>query len=90
MADRVDGEQLPGGSIWLRARRRGADILFSRDRDDRWTRRVDIALVLLITLNVAAVILESVREYQLLWGAYFYAFEVFSVAVFSIEYVLRL
>ena len=85
----MDEEQLPGGSVWLRARRRTADILFSRDREDRWTRRVDIALVLLITLNVTAVILESVREYQLLWGAYFYAFEVFSVAVFSIEYVLR-
>ena len=90
MADGVNVEQPPGGSIWLRARRRTADVLFSRDRDERWTRRVDVALILLITLNVVAVILESVQEYQSLWGAYFHAFEVFSVAVFSTEYVLRL
>jgi voltage-gated potassium channel len=90
VTDRAIEELLPGGSTWLRARRRTADVLFSRDREDRWTRRVDIALILLITLNVTAVILESVSQYQLLWGPYFYAFEVFSVAIFSIEYGLRL
>ena len=90
MADGMDVERVPGGSIWLRARRRTADVLFSRDRDERWTRRVDVALILLITFNVIAVILESVQEYQSLWGAYFHVFEVFSVAIFSIEYVLRL
>lgn len=77
-------------NAWLRVRRRMADILFSRDKDDPWTRRVDIGLIVLITLNVVAVVVESEHDYLVLWGPYLHAFEVFSVALFSIEYILRL
>ncbi len=70
-------------------RQRVADVLFSRDRDDPWTRRVDIGLIVLITLNVLCVILESVHQYRVLWGSYFHTFEFFSVCLFSLEYVLR-
>lgn len=49
----------------------------------------DLALMILIALNVFAVIMESVPEYQAAYGDYFYAFEVFSVSVFTIEYILR-
>ncbi len=80
---------MPERGVWLRARQRTADVLFSRDKEEPWTRRIDIALLLLITLNVIAVMVESVHEYGLLWGRYLHPFEVASVAVFSLEYVMR-
>lgn len=52
-----------------------------------WIRR---AIVLLILLNVAAVILETHPPFAESYGHYFSAFEVFSIAVFTIEYVVRL
>ena len=79
----------PLGSL-SRARRRTADILFSRDKDEPWTRRFDIVLILLVTLNILAVILESVAAIRSQWGPYLDAFEILSVAVFSIEYILRI
>ena len=50
----------------------------------------DIFLVTLIILNVAAIVIGSVPEVQQGYRKELYAFEVFSVAVFSLEYVLRL
>ncbi|MCU7844679.1 MAG: ion transporter [Candidatus Thiodiazotropha sp. (ex Monitilora ramsayi)] len=47
-------------------------------------------LVGLITLNVLAVILDSVEGIYRAYKPWFDTFEVFSVAVFTIEYVLRL
>ena len=61
MTDRLSEEPMPERGVWLRARQRTADVFFSQDKDDLWTRRVDIALILLITINAIAVIVESVR-----------------------------
>ena len=44
----------------------------------------------LIVLNLAAVILETVRIWQGRFAAEYFAFESFSVAVFTVEYALRL
>lgn len=49
----------------------------------------DISLFTLICLNVVAVIVESVPAVQTKFATYFWAFEVFSVAVFTAEYVVR-
>ena len=57
--------------------------------DDRVSRVIDFALIALITLNVVAVILESVPSLAAEYGGYFSRFETFSVVVFSVEYVLR-
>ncbi|RJQ54072.1 MAG: ion transporter [Actinobacteria bacterium] len=51
---------------------------------------LDMSLLALICLNVSAVILETVDTLGRPYAAYFYAFEVFSVAVFTVEYLLRL
>jgi voltage-gated potassium channel len=51
---------------------------------------IDLFLVLLIIANAVAIVLESVRGIGTAYPAFFSGFEVFSVAVFSIEYVLRL
>ena len=57
---------------------------------DRAGRAFDLFILSLITLNVLAIILASVRHLREAWGAAFYAFEVFSVIVFTAEYLLRL
>lgn len=44
----------------------------------------------LIILNIAAALLSSVEPLHAKYSEYFYVFEVFSVAVFSVEYILRL
>jgi voltage-gated potassium channel len=43
----------------------------------------------LIVLNVVAAVLETVESIQKPYASLFYAFEIFSVAVFSVEYLLR-
>ena len=53
-------------------------------------RLVHISLVALIVLNVVAVISESVEAWSVTHGPVFRVFDVFSVAVFSLEYLLRL
>ena len=50
----------------------------------------DWMIALLIVLNVIAFVLESEKELHQQFGFAFHAFEVFSLIVFTIEYVLRL
>jgi len=57
--------------------------------NDRLGRFVDVALIVLISLNVLAVILETVPTINDQWGIFFNRFELFSVSVFTIEYILR-
>jgi voltage-gated potassium channel len=58
--------------------------------DSRASRVFDTVIVSLILLNIAAFVAETVPALSAAYGPYFWAFEVFSVAVFSIEYGLRL
>ena len=51
---------------------------------------VDVILLALILLNVVAVILETVKSFQLRFGTEFRVFEVISVGVFSVEYAARI
>jgi len=64
--------------------------LLSGDTANRVSRMVTVLLVGLITLNVLAVIIESVEGIYSAYKPWFDAFEAFSVAVFTLEYVLRL
>ena len=54
-----------------------------------FSRLVDYGLIGLITLNVLAVVLESVAEIGTRFHSELNAFEVFSVLVFTIEYLTR-
>jgi voltage-gated potassium channel len=58
--------------------------------EDRISQVFDGVIVLLIILNVCAVVAETVPEIHQTYGAYLYAFEVFTIFVFTIEYLLRL
>lgn len=50
----------------------------------------DIFIMALITLNVITVILTTVERLDFQYQYYFRIFEIFSVTVFSLEYLLRL
>ena len=75
--------------FYRRARLRTAELLFTTSKDDALSRFIDIGLIALITLNILAVVLESIKEVHQVGDEVFYAFEVFSVAIFSLEYIAR-
>jgi voltage-gated potassium channel len=50
---------------------------------------IDIFLIVLILLNTLAIILESVSSIFKSYQPQFFYFEIFSVAIFSVEYILR-
>ncbi len=56
---------------------------------DTTSRIFDVSILLLIFLNVIAVIVGSVQSVQDRWGNLLGAFEVFSVVIFTIEYLAR-
>lgn len=57
---------------------------------DTVSKSFDIFIMTLIALNVIAVILATVERFNLQYQYYFRIFEIFSVIIFTIEYVLRL
>lgn len=59
------------------------------DVTDRASRICEYFIAGLVVLNVISIILESVPSLHDTYHAEFHAFDVFSVVVFSIEYVLR-
>ena len=56
---------------------------------DKYSHFVEVFIALLVVANVIGIILESVPEIHEQFMAEFHAFDVFSVAVFSIEFVMR-
>lgn len=56
---------------------------------DKYSHFVEVFIALLVVANVVGIILESVPEIHEQFMAEFHAFDVFSVAVFSVEFVLR-
>ncbi len=70
-------------------KKRSAEALNAGSSKDPLTRFVDLTLIILITLNVIAVVLESVPEIHQPFVTAFFAFEVFSVVIFTVEYFVR-
>lgn len=52
-------------------------------------RVVEIGLMMLIIVNIFALILESVAELNARYGGLFLMIEVVSIAIFTVEYILR-
>lgn len=63
--------------------------ILSVDGQHRYSRLLDLLLISLISLNVLAIILESVSSFNHRYERALYWFEAFSVVVFTIEYLLR-
>lgn len=57
--------------------------------DHHWDRIINIFIITLIILNVIAVILETVKSLHDRFSDFFYYFDLVSVIIFTIEYVLR-
>lgn len=71
-------------------RNRTYELLEPAQAGDRISRRFDSFIVLLISLNILALVLESVDGINARLDAWFFWFEIFSVGVFTIEYLLRI
>lgn len=57
--------------------------------DKRWDKIINVFIVVLIVLNVIAVMLETVEELNTKYKLFFYYFDLVSVIIFTVEYVLR-
>lgn len=64
-------------------------VLETAQDDDLSSKIVDIVLISVILASVLAVILESIPALEVRYAAGFWFFEVATVSVFSVEYLLR-
>lgn len=71
-------------------RLRTAQLLEAHRPDDPAGRAIDVFLVVLILANVVAVTLQTMEQINAAYQPYFFGFEIISVAIFTVEYLLRL
>ena len=57
--------------------------------DKHWDKIINVFIIVLIILNVVAVILETVKPIHDKYETFFHYFDIVSVIIFSVEYVLR-
>lgn len=57
--------------------------------DERWDKIINVFIIVLIILNVIAVIVETVESIHDKYAEFFYYFDLISVIIFTIEYLLR-
>lgn len=79
-----------GGRPHVSLRRRVFEIIEVGHGDSRASRIFDGAIVALILLNIAAFVAETVPSLSDAYDPFFNFFEILSVAIFSLEYGLRL
>jgi voltage-gated potassium channel len=65
------------------------ELLEGGRRNSLWPKTIDLVLTILIISNVAAIALATVDEIFLRHETFFFRLEIFSVTVFTIEYLLR-
>ena len=70
-------------------KKRTSELLSKANITDKPSQYVDTALFILILLNITAVCLESIQSVGNKYQKLFYYFEMFSVFIFGIEYLLR-
>ena len=79
-----------GDRRYARIKQRVFEILEEGAAGDDISHFVDRGLIFLVVVNVAAVVLETVPSFHGGYRALFLAIEIFSVLIFTVEYVLRL
>ena len=75
--------------MYFKIQKRTSQLLSKGNIADKPSQYVDMTLFILIILNIAAVCLESVKHIGDEYKLAFNTFEIFSVVIFSIEYLLR-
>ena len=78
----------PWSLLWFR--RKVYQMLGGEGHRSGLVRAIDYALMTLICVNCVFSMLESVERLALVHGKVFHDFDVISVAIFSVEYLLRL
>lgn len=81
---------LPKLSTYKRVKKQVYLLLDPADGGTMWDKVVNTFIVTLILLNIFAVIVETVDSVYEPYQEFFHRFDQFSVAVFSVEYLLRL
>ncbi|MDD0802025.1 MULTISPECIES: ion transporter [Acinetobacter] len=76
-------------TAWYTLRKFVYNNLHNEDYETPLSRGLNYFLIALIMSNAAAVLLESVQKYYVSYHDFFYYFEIFSIIVFSVEYLLR-
>jgi len=71
-------------------KKRISEILEVATPGDQLSRIFDIFIITLISLNIIAVILETVESLSSKYMPFFRNFEIFSVVIFTIEYISRI
>lgn len=86
----VPPSRIEAAAAWRdRVKRRVYEVIEVSAPDDRLSRAFEIVILVLIFANVAALVLETVPSLNRRHAGAFAAFETVSVAVFSLEYLLR-
>lgn len=70
-------------------KKRVFEIIETAKDSDRASKTFDISIVVLIVLTVLFTILESFKNLQSQYHDFFNLFEIFSVCIFTVEYLLR-
>ncbi|HEX5380976.1 MAG TPA: ion transporter [Acinetobacter sp.] len=76
-------------TAWYTLRKFVYNNLHNEDYETRLSRGINYFLIGLIMSNAAAVLLESVHQYYVRYETFFYYFELFSIFIFTVEYILR-
>lgn len=91
LQERTDRIADASHAVWHKTlRKRIYEIIETGHGEDPASKIFDSFIVVLILLNVAAFVAETVPSLEAAWRPWFHWFEVFSVAIFTIEYGLRL
>ncbi len=72
------------------SRKRTAELLQPHRIGDKASRWVNHTIIALILLNVLAIVIESLPSVRDRWITEFWYFEIFSVSLFTLEYLARL
>jgi voltage-gated potassium channel len=88
MTERTMNTVAANPSTYQRIKRRTFEIM-EGEVPDKYSHFVEIFIALLVVANVIGIILESVPEIQEAYLYEFHLFDMFSVAVFSVEFVMR-
>ncbi|MFA6714831.1 MAG: ion transporter [Victivallaceae bacterium] len=75
---------------YFRLRKRVWEILRATHRDDSLSKSVNLFIIILVVVNIIAFVLQTVDSIDRKYGSQLYVFEVFSVIIFTIEYIARL
>ncbi len=73
-----------------RLRKRVFRIIEVAELGDARSHRFDVFIVILIAINIAAVIIGSIAEFQIVYGVWLNSLALVSVVLFTIEYVTRI